>query len=311
MQNFSQNFTRPQIRYDFSIFNASTMPVFIVFAILSWMVNINLVITIFIDRLHCLKKASGWFVANLSIASTISATTAIIFATQFVSDIRIKNEHFWTAIRMLMGTTGTCEGFSILAISLERLFLVCRPIRYKIFMTQEKAKGISIVTWFIAIGINGLFVWFNKDYPTVYRYCRLLTIAIVLFIIVINGMTFFNLKKMNKGLDRITDNVVHTALLARLKVERTFSRVVLMLLFSYVFFASPILVVHTLIKEDQSCAGCLFAGKVPFGTLYFVSLILAQFHALNIALLYLVLIPKYRQSFIADWKLFLSFFSKN
>ena len=78
MSNATNNITLTT-PYVFQLFDNTTLPVFVIFACIAWLVNISLLITIFIDRLHCFKKGSGWFVASMGITSIIMGLPQLLY----------------------------------------------------------------------------------------------------------------------------------------------------------------------------------------------------------------------------------------
>ena len=305
MWNNSGNFTFPT-DYNFSLFNKTTLPIFIIFAVICWLVNISLLITIFDDRLNCLKKSSGWFVASIGVSSIISATAVILLSMQFVSDIKIKSPEYEEASVTLIAATVTCTLCFIVILSVERLVLTTKPLRYKIFMTQTKAKSISVLTWLLSTVIGVVLLWLSRNRSGIYMYVTLPLPGVVLFIIAIDVFTFYKLMTSTNALTRISESVIGRRNSARFRMEKRFAEVVLLLLVNFVLFACPMFVIDGLVRLDSSCK-CVLVSKVPIETLYFVALLLQQFHATNSALFYLVLIPKYRQSLNATWKAIISY----
>ena len=305
MWNISGNFTFPTI-YDFSLFNKTTFPIFIVFAVICWLVNISLLITIFDDRLSCLKKSSGWFVASIGVSSIISATAVILLAMQFVSEIKIKSPVYVEASVTLIAATVTCTLCFIIILSIERLVLTAMPMRYNVFMTQTKAKSISVLTWLLSTAIGVVMLWLSRNRSEIYMYVSFPLPGVVFFVVAIDVSTFYKLMTSTNAVTRISESVVGRRNSARFRMEKRFAEVVLLLLVNFVLFACPMFVIDGLVRLDSSCK-CIFVSNVPIETLYFVALLLQQFHAANSALFYLVLIPKYRQSLNATWKAIISY----
>ncbi len=301
MWNGTRNFTRLK-RFDFTLFNTTTIPIFIVLAFFSWMVNITMLITIFLDRLHCLKKMSGWFVASISAVSIILATSIILLAMQFVPETKVNNPTYQYVLSFLLAAPITCTLSFLMVISLERLFLISKPLRYRIFMTESKVRRITVSLWVISIGVGVLQRWLFRNHREIYQRIMYLGIAPIIFLILVNAMVFYKLKTMKKALTSITDSTIQQSSQARLKTEKRFSLVVLLLLVNFVLFACPFYVGDILIQTNSLCGGCIVAGTLPVGKIYFTTLLLLQFHATNNVLFYLILIPKYRQSFIVTWK---------
>ena len=306
--NFTTNMTRPK-SYDFAIFNITTLPIFIIFAIISWLVNITMLITIFIDRLHCLKKTSGSFVASINIASMILATSVILFAMQYIPETRVNDPWYWSVLLFLISAPVTCTFLFIVVISLERLFLVVKPLRYKCFMTEKKASSITAIIWVLTIVVAGLLLWLYRYHSRIYRYCSYSLFGLIVFVILVNVLTFYKLKMVNNALARIADSAVQCRTQARLKIETRFAQVMLLLLVNFLLFACPMLIIDGLIQMDMSCGGCLHIAKLPIGKLYFAGLLSLQLHAINSASFYLILIPKYRQSFVVTCKALVTFLS--
>jgi hypothetical protein len=307
MWNISGNFTYPA-NYDFSLFTQTTFPVFIVFAMVCWLVNISLLTTIFVDRLHCLKRTSGWFVASIGVSSIISATAVSLFASQFVPELKVKDPTYLEGLLTLIAITTVCTSCFIIILSVERLVLTIKPMRYKVFMTQTRAKRISVLTWLLSATTGVSLLWVHRSHPEIYKYFNLPLAGIVFFIVIVDVVTFYKLMTSTNALARISDSVIERRnTSARFRMEKRFAQVVLLLLVNFVLFACPLFVIDGFIRLDVSCKGCIFDGNVSIGMLYFVSLLLQQLHATNSALFYLVLIPKYRQS----WKAVMTYFLGN
>ena len=306
--NDSRNYTFPKLfpfQVVFPLFDNITFPILVIFAFICWLVNISLLITIFIDRLHCLKKGSGWFVASMSVASIIAAVAVTLTAIQLVPLHKFENPLSLTYISQVASF-----GF-ILIVTAERCALTITPIRYKVFMTEKNTKVVTLMTWILSIGCGVLQYWIYFEHTKIYTYSSFPYIGLILFVAVVDGLTFYKLKQSSIALRRMTDTATQRAASARIRLEKRFAYVVLLLLVNFVLFACPVYVWGYLIRLNMSCRGCLFTSELPVSTILTVLLLLLEFHSTNIALLYLVLVPKYRQSFKANWKAFISYFTAN
>ena len=310
MSNATNNITSTT-PYVFQMFDNTTLPVFVLFACIAWLVNISLLITIFIDRLHCLKKGSGWFVASMGITSIIIATFVTLFAVQMFPEHAVINRYYPSFLLSALFTAQLAMLLFIVIVSIERFVLTIKPIRYKVFMTESKTKSITIFVWTLSLGNGLLQSWILIYRPDTYAYSRIPYVGLMIIIAVVDGLTFYKLKKSSKALRRMTDNASQHAASARIRLEKRFALVVLMLLVNFLLFASPLFSWDQLSRIDFVCSGCLFKGKLLSSTTYFVLMLLLQLHSTNSALLYLVLVPKYRQSFNANLKAFRSYFIAN
>ena len=303
IQNTSSNSTKPS--YPFELLNNTTLPIFVIFAVIVWLVNITLLVTIFVDPLHCLKRMSGRFVAGISLSSIIMATAVILFTLQ------VKDSLYSLAVIAVMMTSNASITFFILILSTERFALTTEPMRYKVFMTDTRAKMITILTFVLSVCFAIAMFWLWRKQSHIYKYCYTVHIVLVSFIIFTNGLTFYKLKTSNRALNRMPNSVIQQARNSRFRIEKRFAQVVFLLLVNFILFACPVFVVDALVRHNTSCNGCLFSSEVRIDRLYFVTMLLVQFHAINNALFYLVLIPKYRQSLKAIWKAASSYFNAN
>ena len=310
MLNTTRNTTFPN-SYVFIIFNTTTLPIFAIFAFISWLVNISMLITIFIDRLHCFKNGSSWFVASMSINSIITATSVTLFAVQLLPQYSIEISYFSPVLLSIMYTAQLAILLFIIIVSIERFVLTIKPIQYKVFMTATKTKFFTVFAWILATGIGVLQWWILVFHRDTYTFSSLPYVGLIILVAVVDGLTFYKLKQSSKALSRMTDNTSQRAASARIRLEKRFALVVLLLLVNFLLFACPSFTWDLLVRVDITCTGCLFEYKLLSPTVYFVALLLLQFHSTNSALLYLVLVPKYRQSFKANMKAFRSYFMAN
>ena len=109
------------------------------------------------------------------------------------------------------------------------------------------------------------------------------------------------MKITRKALVNISDgenNSRTRAQLVRLDMEKKFIQTVVLLLLNFILLGCPLFAFESMIRLNISCEGCLFPADVH-DELYCVALFLFLSHDINGALFYLLLIPKYRQSFLA------------
>lgn len=302
--NISRNFTFPNLIV-FPLFNNTTLPLLIFFAFICCLVNTSLLVTIFVDRLHCLKKGSGWFVASMGVSSIIAAVSVTISAMHLIPRRNVESPLSLTYISQLVMLT------FIIIVSIERCALTITPISYKVFMTEAKTKLITVMAWLVSVGLGSLQYWVFYEHTKTYTYSSLPYVALTLLVAVVDGATFYKLKQSSNALRRMTDTSSQRAAKARIRLEKRFTYVVSLLLVNFVLFACPIYAWGHLVRLNLSCRGCLFTAELPVSTILLVLLLLLQFHSSNVALLYLVLVPKYRQSFKANLKAFVSYFRAN
>ena len=299
-KNASSNFSKP---YVFALLVPAAIPPFIIMGVACWVVNITVLITIFVDRLHCLRKTWGYFVANLCLASILSATSVVLIGVQYIS--KVKHEFYGNFLYVNLTSSATSSFCFMFILSVERLLFISMPFRYKRFMSTFRARVITLCTWIFSIFNGFLVFWILKHQSSIYKWLLVPLGLSFSSVIIIDIQTFVEIRRRSVFLRNMTENnnCVQQAKQARLRMEKKFAQVVIFLMLNFMFFACQMFVIDSLIRFDISCNGCIFHGRLH-DKLYCMSLFLYVFHDINSAMFYLVLIPKYRLSFIAMWSFF-------
>ena len=183
--------------------------------------------------------------------------------------------------------------------------LITAPIKYKTMVTVRRAQILALFTWMCAAGAGVLIFklfFANEDFWSG------IPAGIALLILAgIDVKTFLAIKKMNSSIESITEegkqrSSVSEAMKNRIDMQKKFARVVVLLLVNFTVLASPLFVFHYILQFNKQCESCLFANVHGQETFYAASIAMFLCHDINTALFYLILIPKYRMSFVAIFR---------
>lgn len=81
-------------------------------------------------------------------------------------------------------------------LSLERLALIDKPMKYRLFLTKGKAKIAAISTWLMSVCVRVALLWLNVKHAEIYKYGSIFMSGVLIFIIIIDAITFYKLKEM-------------------------------------------------------------------------------------------------------------------
>lgn len=228
--NFSQLYQRVvlniEMPLDVVIFGTVAYLIIFVFGM------IGNILTIYVLTHKNFKTFANYLLANLSIADALTLMTCVPTA---LHDLYAKERWYLgkTACYMVLFTENCLGNASILTIffiSLERFYVICKPLVAKSLMTQSRTLKLMILIWITSIIIN-LPLIFMSEYnlrpfhdSTVYYKCtantddsfghwRQIYSFFVTFIIylIIGILLLFMYYRITKNLNRSTTILVSNA----------------------------------------------------------------------------------------------------
>ncbi|CAB4026022.1 adenosine receptor A2a-like [Paramuricea clavata] len=300
LSNYSSNGNASQ--HFFSLFNNSTAPLLTTLSLVCFLVNITIISLFFIDPLHSLRRPSGYLVASLNVGAILTSTSSILITLPGIDSTIVLSVNVFFAVTSVAATAS----FSfIFILSYERYVLVTAPIKYKRVVTVRLVQILAASIW-IWSGIIGVFML--KMFATTDHQWLSLPFGILFIILVtIDIKTFIEIKKLNSNITSITEtgperSAVSQAIKKRNNMHSRFALVVVLLLLNFIFLACPMFVYDALSTFNKKCEFCLFTSNIADATMYAATMILFICHDINTALFYLILIPKYRLSFVAMFR---------
>ena len=285
----------------FRLFNENTEPLLAFLSVVCFLVNLTIIALFLIDPLHSLRRPSGYLVAGLNAGAVLTSVSSLILSVQ-----NAKNTIFLSVnvFFVIFSVAATASFVFIYILSCERYALVTSPIKYKRVVTVRLAVYVTISVWIFSAFI-GVFVY-KLSLSENYIWLSLPFAVAFALLIVVDIKTFVEIKKVNSTIDGMTGNgsersSASQAIKNRIDMQSKFARVVVLLLLNFIFLACPLFLVHSLFAVNKSCDFCLFSYTKE-DKFYAAGIILFIFHDIHTALFYLILIPKYRLSFVAVLK---------
>ena len=287
----------PTLTVQFNLFNDTTRPLMTCLSLVCLLVNTTIISLFLIDPLHSLRRPSGYLVASLNVGALLTSTSTLILA---LTGLRNMNAIFTIFVVTIMASF--CF---IFILSFERYVLITAPIKYKTMVTVRRAQILALLMWMFTAGAGVLMY---KLFLAKRNFWSSIPAGIALLILVgIDVKTFLAIKKMNSSIEGITEegkqrSPVSEAMKNRIDMQRKFARVVVLLLVNFIVLASPLFVFNYIVQFNRQCEFCLFANVHGEKTFYAAFIAMFLCHDINTALSYLILIPKYRMSFVAIFR---------
>ena len=286
----------------FTLFNDNIAPLMTSLSLLCFLVNVTIISLFFIDPLHSLRRPSGYLVASLNAGAMFTSISSIIMTLPGLNTTAFLSVNVFFAI---FAVAATASFNFIFILSYERYLLVTAPIKYKTVATVGRVRILAVLVWLCSaiIGVFSYksfhihgFLWLHLPFGFAF-----------IILVVIDIKTFIEIKKMDSNIGSITETgsqkaSLNQAIKNRIDMHTKFARVVVLLLLNFIFFACPLFAFHIMNTINKGCDGCLFTSMVDDGTIYAITILLFIFNDINTALFYLILIPKYRMSFVAIFK---------
>lgn len=281
----------------FNLFNDTTRPLLTCLSLVCLLVNTTIISLFLIDPLHSLRRPSGYLVASLNAGALLTSISTLVLA---LTGHRKMSEIFTILVVAIVASF--CF---IFILSFERYILITAPIKYKTIVTVQRAQIIALLTWMFAVGAGVLMykLFFGNR-----NFWSGIPAGIALLILVgIDVKTFVAIKKMNSSIESMTEegqqrSSVSEAMKNRIDMQRKFARVVVLLLVNFTVLAAPLFVFNYVVQFNRKCESCLFTKMHDEETFYATSIALFLCHDINTALFYLILIPKYRMSFVGMFR---------
>ncbi|XP_001606566.1 growth hormone secretagogue receptor type 1 isoform X1 [Nasonia vitripennis] len=113
----------------------------------------NLMVLIVILGAKDMRNSTNIFLVNLSIADLcllLVCTPAILVEVNAGPEVWVLGEHMCKAIPFIESTIAHASVLTILAISFERYYAICKPLQANYVCTKSRATMICILDWIIA-----------------------------------------------------------------------------------------------------------------------------------------------------------------
>ena len=301
-ENTTSNLVENANRTEFVLFNATTARLMITLCLISFLINVTIISLFLIDPLNSLRRPSGYLVANLNVVALLTGFSSLLTAIRSTADMTL--HVFFT----IFSVAATASLSFIFVLSCERYVLVTAPIKYRQMVTLRRVQIVAGAVWIWSGAIGVPLYWIITQYATNAGYLWInLPFGISLVILIaIDVKTFAEIRKINSTIREVTESETgrnSQAIKNRVNMQSKFALVVVLLLLNFIFFVCPLLVfqMYTVNTFNHNCEHCLFK-KISDDKYYATCIVLFIFHDINTALFYIVLIPKYRMSFIAICK---------
>ena len=287
---------------EFNLINETTGPLLTCLSLVCLLVNVTIISLFLIDPLRSLRRPSGYLVASLNVGALLTSISTLALA---LNGLQKTNVVSMKVIFTIFVITITASFFFIFILSYERYVLITAPIKYKTIATVRRAQILALFTWICtaAVGVlmSELFFLSGNFWSSVPGGIAFL------ILVAIDIKTFMEIKKKSSSIDGMTEEgqqrpSLSEAMKSRIDLQRKFARVVVLLLVNFTVFASPMFVSNYIIQFNKKCKSCLFTKMCDEETIYAASIAMFLCHDINAALFYLILIPKYRMSFLAIFR---------
>lgn len=282
---------------EFNLINETTGPLLTCLSLVCLLVNMTIISLFLIDPLRSLRRPSGYLVASLNVGALLTSISTLALALTGLQKTHAVPLNALFTIFVITITASLCF---IFILSYERYVLITAPIKYKTIATVRRAQILALFTWICSAGIGvlmyKLFVLNGNLWSSVPGGIALL------ILVAIDIKTFMEINRQSSSIDGMTEEgqqrpSLSEAMKSRIDLQRKFARVVVLLLVNFIVFASPMYVSNYVVQFNRK-----FTKMRDEETVYAASIAMFLCHDINAALFYLILIPKYRMSFLAIFR---------
>ena len=262
--------------------------------ILPCLLNGVLTVTILKDPLKCFRSCSSYLVFNIGLLGFLPSVILIshILASSHSGNV------YWSSYGFISGFYNTL--FAVLLLAVDRYALSCKPLRYSTIVTKQRVVYCVVLSWiFSGILTIVFFVLYHGEIDVMVAtkifVFTLLPIYFFLLvaIMILNIQTWKTVGQCAMSAQSVgSQNLRLRANEKRLKNERRFCKVVLLLHLNLVFFILPQVVVISVRAINIWCGFCI-RERTNFALfqVYIFPLFYTTTSVINIAF-----IPKYRNS---------------
>ncbi len=299
-ENIPRNFSSPAPEY--ITWNNMLNPLFLIIHLLPSVENGILLATILKDPLKCFRSSSSYLVFYLGLLGFSPLLTLILHILTLSGN---KDQPLWVC-GFVFGFYNTI--LTVLMLTMDRYVLACKPLMYLTIITKRRVFYCVTFSWIFSgslAAITALHLYHFIAAKVMINMFVLIIFPIFCFLLIV--ITILNIKtrqtvarhrshlqsfgQQNRNSSK---NLKYRAEIKRLKNERRFAKVVLLLLVNMVLFMVPPVSIIGMKMVNVLCNFCFMEIEHPN-----VSLLQMYFFPLfyiTTPVLYIVFIPKYRKS---------------
>ncbi|XP_043525150.1 growth hormone secretagogue receptor type 1 isoform X3 [Frieseomelitta varia] len=125
----------------------------------------NLMVPIVVFRGKDMRNSTNIFLVNLSVADLcvlLICTPTVLVEVNSGPEIWLLGEHMCKAVPFVELTVAHASVLTILAISFERYYAICEPLRVGYMCTKAKATFLCFVAWIAAALCTSPIIWVSQ-----------------------------------------------------------------------------------------------------------------------------------------------------
>ena len=158
-KNFSNLSVKLEMPFDIILYGAISYCIVFLLGIVG-----NSLVLYVLTKEKDLRNFTNYLLANLSIADTL---TLLICVPTGLHDLFAKERWYLGRLMCYLivfaeNCLGVASILSIFFITLERFYVICRPLSVKSLMTQSRTLKLVIFIWLVAVFINLPFIFLSR-----------------------------------------------------------------------------------------------------------------------------------------------------
>ena len=258
---------------------------YVVICILGVVSNVLLLVAFIKDPLKWFRNSGTYLVINLSVSDCLTSLLTVVFY--------ITRRYFWhRSMGFFINWISGVSFVSIASISIDRLWMVSSPIRYRILM-----KSKIIVLWMAAIWIVNVliaFILFISDvsYRNEQRGVCTYSLIVITLSAVMYSSTYYRLKKQSRNMAVQNSTELRAQEMRVLKEKRFLKTIIIIACIAFICIV-PNLLLYLLYNSlilfvNDFQAFMIFSG---------VSAVIYQINFAVNPLIYILRLPNYSKTF--------------
>ena len=271
-----------------------TQPRLVIPYLSSTLTNLVLFTTMLKDPLNCFRSISSYLLFNLVLNGFSPLLTYCLCIATLVT-----NTEYLGVYSLVFAFNHTI--LAVLLLSIDRYILVSRPLAYSIIITKSRCFYAVLFSWILCMLLTYCVGARLMQIATKVIVFSLLSciLILVLVIIVVDILTWGSIFKAQAELRRFgnesrSNSGNFRAEQKRLRTEKRFAKVVMILLVDVILFILPQAVVVASRVLYVLCKSCVNGSKLQKASIF--QLCFFPLFYLTTPVLYLAFIPKYRRS---------------